>query len=256
MVDEPTTTPFEPAAHQDEPAGTTSRWPRLPQWLPRYVRRTLIVGIAMVVAAIVSFVTIDLGPVVRAQAEQLASARIERPVHIGRLGTYLLPGRFLIEDLLIEGLSPEDEPFFTAERIVVSTSWLALLDGKILVDSADMGKWRMLVESFPDGRHSFPRITGTGAGDPEELAPHAPAPSAEENERYIVTTVSHLLAHDGEFVYQDHGVPWSAVARNIDLTVAKIDQYGGEVSFSDGTVRIGSFEPMTASHGGYLRARR
>ena len=240
MVDEPTTTP-------SEPAGTTLRRFGLPTWLPRYMRRTLIVGIAIATAAIVSFVTIDLGPVVRAQAEQLASARIERPVHIGRLGTYLLPGRFLVEDLVIEGLSPEDEPFFTAERIVVSTSWLALLGGEILVDSADMGNWRMVVESFPDGHHSFPRLTRTDAGDPEELEAPPPTPSAEENEQYIVTTVSHLLAHDGEFVYRDHGVPWSAVARNIDLTVAKADQYGGRVSFSDGTVRIGAFEPMTAS---------
>ena len=45
-------------------------------------------------AAYVSFVTIDLGPAVRAQAERAASGQLDREVRIGRLGTYLLPGRF------------------------------------------------------------------------------------------------------------------------------------------------------------------
>ena len=106
----------------------------MPSRLSRYTRRAAIVAVALFAAAFVSVITIDLGPVVRAQAERAASARIERPVRIGRLGTYLLPGRFLVEDLVIEGLNPGDEPFLTSERIVVSTSWLAQLRGEILVD--------------------------------------------------------------------------------------------------------------------------
>ena len=35
------------------------------------------------------------------------------------------------------------------------------------------------------------------------------------------------------------------IARNIDLIVSKTEGYGGEVSFTNGTVEIGSFEPMT-----------
>ena len=60
-----------------------------------------------------------------------------------------------------------------------------------------------------------------------------------------------MLAHDGEFVYRDYGAPWSVVARNINLTIEKQeDRYGGDVSFRDGTVQIGSFLPMTADLNG------
>ena len=223
---------------------------RLPQRFRRYSGRLVILGVALIAAILVSFVTIDLGPVIRAQAEQAATSQIERPVHIGRLGTYLLPGRFLIEDLVIEGLAPEDEPFFTTDRIVVSTSWAALLRGEVLVDSVDMGPWRMVAESFPDGRQSFPRFVPQSETSPESPEPTPPA--SDESGRgatddgWLVTTVRHLLAHDGEFVFRDHNAPWSVVARNINLTIAKGDGYGGDVSFSDGTVEIEDFEPMTA----------
>lgn len=269
MTDEPTAalarraTPAaaEPAA--GEPAAAVSvRWRPL-RWAPgRRARWAIIAGFGLFAAGAVSLVTIDLGPVVRAQAESAASASLGRPVRIGRLGTYVLPGRFLVEDLVIDGLAPDDEPFLNAERIVVSTSWVALLRGEILIDGAEMAGWRMLVESFPDGRHSFPafaarrstpaaapadaRAGPTAAGEETASGAGAPAPD-ETGRRSFVTTVSHLLAHDGEFVYRDHGAPWSVTARDIDLTIRKRDGYGGEVSFRGGTVRIGSFAPMTAA---------
>ena len=251
MSDE-VTPPSEPSTPVD------TEQPRLPVWrrlspvyrLPirfrRYSGRLVIVGIALVAAVLVSFVTIDLGPAVRTRAEQAASTRLERPVSIGRLGTYLFPGRFLIEDLVIAGLSPGDEPFFTTERIVISTSWLALLRGEILVDDVQMGPWRMVAESFPDGRQSFPRLVAQ-VDTPEESASAQADVEPEAGEgRRIVTTVRHLLAHDGEFVYRDHNAPWYVTARNIDLTIAKGEGYGGDVTFTDGTVEIASFEPMTA----------
>ena len=268
MTDEPTAAPArsanpaagEPAAAEPA-AAVRARWRPL-RWAPgRRARWAIIAGFGLFAAGAVSLVTIDLGPVVRAQAESAASASLGRPVRIGRLGTYVLPGRFLVEDLVIEGLAPGDEPFLNAERIVVSTSWVALLRGEILIDGAEMADWRMLVESFPDGRHSFPAFAarrstpaapadaraGTAAGG-EEAAAGAGAPAADEaGGRSFVTTVSHLLAHDGEFVYRDHGAPWSVTARDIDLTIRKRDGYGGEVSFRGGTVRIGSFAPMTAA---------
>ena len=235
-----------PDVQDEDPAPRRSAWwPRLPARLTRYTRRLVIVGVAVAAAALVSVVTIDLGPVVRAQAERAASAQIDRPVHIGGLSTYLLPGRFLVEDLVIEGLSTEDEPFLTTERIVVTTSWLALLHGEILVDGAEMAGWRMLVESYPDGRHSFPRFAARSNDATPQPGEVAASSDSEDSRRYLVTTVSHLLAHDGEFAFRDHAAPWSVVARNINLTVGKGEGYGGDVSFSDGTVKIGSFAPMT-----------
>ena len=246
MTDEPKVRSAADARSEAPPQPRSRRWPRVPARLTRYTRLVIIVAVALAAAALVSVVTIDLGPVVRAQAERTASARIQRPVHIGRLGTYLLPGRFLVEDLVIEGLSQDDEPFLRTERIVVTTSWLALLRGEILIDGAEMASWRMVVESFPNGRHSFPRFTGPSSDEVKpETEEAADSADPDDSGRYIVTTVRRLLAPDGEFVFRDHGVPWSVVARNINLTIAKGEGYGGEVSFTNGTLQIGSFKPMT-----------
>lgn len=251
MADETEVTSGPEGPTEEQTPQRSRRWPRVPARLTRYTRRAIIIAVAVAAAALVSVITIDLGPVVRAQAERAASARIERPVHIGRLGTYLLPGRFLVEDLVIEGLSPGDEPFLTTERIVVTTSWLALLRGEILIDGAEMANWRMLVESFQDGRHSFPRFAAPSSNDAEpevlETVETAAPEDPEDSRRYIVTTLSYLLAHGGEFVFRDHGAPWTVVARNIRLTIAKGEGYGGDVSFTNGTVQIASFKPMTTN---------
>ena len=220
------------------------RWSRLAARAPRYARRAVLVCLALAAAALVSVVTIDLGPAVRAQAERAASAQLERPVHIGRLGSYLVPGRFLVEDLVIEGLEPEHEPFLVTERIVVTMSWSALLGGEILIDGAEMRNWRMVAESLPDGRQSFPPFAPRRSPE-DAAAAESAAPDTDESGRRIVTTLRHLVADDGEFVFRDHNAPWDVTARDIDLTIAKRDEYGGDVSFSGGTVQIGSFEPMT-----------
>ena len=211
------------------------RWPwhRIPVRYQRLSRGIVIVVVALAAAGLVSAVTIDLGPIAQAEAEKRAADYLDRTVRIGRLSTYIVPGRFLIEDLVIEGLEPGHEPFFTGDQIVISTSWLALLRGELLVDDVDMRGWRMVAEGLPDGRQSFPRFAAR-----REVAD-------AESTRRIVITVQHLRAHDGEFVYRDHNTPWSVIARDIDLTLEKRDTYGGEVSFRGGTVAIRDFEPMT-----------
>lgn len=255
----------EPAARNAVPAGPppappvrrrrSRRWPRL----RRYGRWSLALTVALLCAAVVSAVTVDLGPRLRIQAERQFANYLDRQVSIGRLSTYLLPGRFLIEDLVIEGLSDGDRPFFRGERIVVSTAWLPLLRGEILVDDVDLQGWRMVVEAFEDGRNSFPPFAPRREGAGETLqAPDAPSDSGaaevdppaaenapeEERPRRIVTTVRQLRAQGGEFLFEDHG-SWSVVARDVDMTLAKGAGYGGTMSFRGGTVRIGDFEPMT-----------
>ena len=74
-------------------------------------------------------------------------------MHIGR-------GRFIIENLRIDGMLPNEPPWLEAKRIEVSLTWSALLGREILLDSIEMTDWRMVVESFPDGRQTFPRLTG------------------------------------------------------------------------------------------------
>ena len=64
----------------------------------RYVSLCLMIIVALLAAAIVTSVTIDLGPVVRARAEDAGSKYIERPLHIGALKIRLLTGQVLVED--------------------------------------------------------------------------------------------------------------------------------------------------------------
>ena len=226
-------------------------WPRGRRPGPG-VRRALVwTTIAVVAAAaggVVSVTTIDLGPSLRAQAEQAFADYVDRPVTIGRLSTWLAPGRFLVEDLEIGGLNPGDRPFFQAERLTISTAWGPLLRGEVLVDAVELSGWRMLVEGFADGRQTFPRFVPR-ADDAERGGSSSPPAetggSAPEEGRRIVTTVQRLRAHDGEFVYEDHGAPWSISVPNVDLTLGKTAGYGGAASFRGGTLVIGGFEPLT-----------
>ncbi len=47
-------------------------------------------------------------------------------------------------------------------------------------------------------------------------------------------------------VFEDHGVPWGAVARNLDVTVSKLGEYRGQARFTGGTISIQKYEPMAA----------
>jgi len=207
----------------------------------RYVRehRALrLLGLALMIcavilaAAIVSSLTLDLGPTLRARAEKEGSKRIERPMHIGRLKIHLATGRFVIDDFVIEGLKPTDRPFLTAKQIKVSLPWWTIVSRELLVESVEMTDWRMIAETFPNGRHNFPRFTRADK-------PQGP--------KRFVTTVKYVRAHRGEFVYDDHGTPWRTVARNLDVIVTKTADYGGEARFSGGTVQIQSYLPMWAN---------
>ena len=230
MTDPKTAVPVE-AGVSGAPA--RGRW--------KYARLTLAVVVAAIAAFIVTTVTVDLGPALRAQAERGGSAAVGRPMHIGKLSVYLFLGRFLIEDLVIEGLTPADRPFLRANRIVVSMPWSSLFRREVLFDSIEMTDWDMVVETFAGGRHTFPDLDG----DPSEA--DATETAAREDRRRFVTTLSYVRAYRGTFTYDDHGSPWSIVTRNLDVTVTKVLDYRGHATFSNSTVQVQSFEPMTAA---------
>ena len=70
--------------------------------------RAVVVAVAIVIGAgLVSTVAIDLGPALKKLAEERGSEWIDRPMHIGRLSVRLAPGRFVIEDLRIDGTTPD-----------------------------------------------------------------------------------------------------------------------------------------------------
>ncbi|MCA1583375.1 MAG: hypothetical protein LC791_00910, partial [Acidobacteria bacterium] len=200
----------------------------------RHLRAVLLVAAVVVAAALATTLTIDLGPALRARAERAGSGWLDRPMHIGRLGVQIGLGRFVVEDLRIEGLTPESRPWLTAKRIDVSLTWGALIDREVLLDSIEMTDWRMVVETFPTGRHNWPRLNG-------------PPRSPSTGPRPVVTTVKYVRAHRGEFVFDDYGGKWGVVAPNLDVTVAKTTDYGGQARFHGGTVRFEGFLPMWAN---------
>lgn len=201
----------------------------------RYAVRTVAAAAVLLAAAVVSTLTLDLGPRVRALAEREGSKRIERPVAIGRLSIHLLRGRVVLEDLMIGGLDPGDRPFFTAERLSISLDWSKAMAAKpeFIVTSVELTDWEMLVEKWP-GRHNFPKIKSDDSGKP-------PGP------KRFTTTVKYVHAWRGRFSYEDHEAPWSITAPNIDLNIVNLPTYHGEATFHGGSIAIQKFVPMWAN---------
>ena len=65
----------------------------------------------IVAVLLVSTLTIDLGPALRARAEKAGSDWLERKMTIGRLGVHLARGRFVVENLRIDGMLPGEPPW-------------------------------------------------------------------------------------------------------------------------------------------------
>src|SRR5688572_19847252 len=199
----------------------------------RYGRRFAVIIGVVVAVVVVSTLTIDLGPALKARAERAGSNWLDRKLTMGRLGVHLGRGRFVIEDLRIDGMFPNEPPWLEAKHIEVSLTWSALVGREVLLDSIEMTDWRMVIESFPDGRQTFPRLNG-------------PPRERRTTPRPVVTTLQYVHAYRGELVFNDYGSDWRVVAPNMDVTVAKTGEYSGQARFSDGTIVIQKYEPMHA----------
>jgi hypothetical protein len=197
----------------------------------RRIVRAVVVTLACAVAvAFVTSITVDLGPALRARAEVAGSNYLKRPMRIGRLSVHLWRGTYVVENLTIEGLTPQARPFLTAKRIDVSMPWSTLFNRRIVFDAIEMTDWDMYVELFAGGGNNFPKFTRTTSGKSD-----------------WTTTLQYVRASRGQFTYDDHGTPWSTIARNLDVTVARpASQYRGQARFSEGTVKFQNYEPMRA----------
>ena len=197
----------------------------------RRVVRAAVVTLACAVAvAFVTSITVDLGPALRARAEAAGSNYLKRPMHIGRLSVHLWRGTYVVENLTIDGITPQARPFLTAKRIEVSMPWSTLFNRQIVFDAIEMTDWDMYVETFAGGGDNFPKFPRTTTGQSN-----------------WTTTLQYVRASRGQFTFDDHGTPWSTVARNLDVTVARpTSQYRGQARFSEGTVTFQNYEPMRA----------
>jgi hypothetical protein len=189
--------------------------------------------IALLAAAVVASVTLDLGPAVRARAERAGSEYLERGLHIGSLKIHLITGKVLVENLAIDGLHEGDRPFFSAKHIAVSLDWLPALRRKpdITISDVDMTDWEMLVEKW-ENAHNFPKFTRE-TNEPRR-------------ERPVTVTLRWLHAGRGRFAFEDHEAPWSIVCPNLDISISNLPNYHGTAAFSGGTVTIQDYLPMWA----------
>ena len=191
------------------------------------------VVIALIAAALVAVVTIDLGPMAKPYAERRGSEYLERDLRIGSLTINLLKGRVIVRDLEIGGLHPGDRPFFTAKSLSLALDWRPALALKpdITITSVELVDWKMLVEKWED-QQSFPRFTRNN-------------PSS--GPRRFTTTMKWLRAYRGEFVFEDHETPWGVIARNIDIRIGNLPGYHGTATFDGGSVTIQDSLPMATS---------
>lgn len=224
------------AVSPPDASGTPPPAPPPPRRRRRLIRRVLAGLLAIIAGLLVATLTIDLGPAARKSAEAQGSKWLDRPMHIGKLSLVLRTGQFEVDDLVIEGLKPTDRPFLTAKRVYVNLPWWTIFSHELIIEDVDMSDWRMLVEQFPGGKHNFPRVMG-----PPRTKPKGPS-------RFkFVTTVQSVMARNGSFTYEDHGTPWSVVCPNLNVHVFKgIKTYEGTAQFSNGTVKIQSYEPFRA----------
>jgi hypothetical protein len=91
--------------------------------LYRYGRRIAVTIGVVIAVLVVSTLTIDLGPALKARAERAGGNWLERKMTIGRLGVHLGSGKFVVENLRIDGMYPNEPPWLEAKRIDVSLTW-------------------------------------------------------------------------------------------------------------------------------------
>jgi hypothetical protein len=200
--------------------------------------RDVVLGIALVVAfllaAVAVTVTVDLGQVFDGKFKQLAeregSKALERPLHIGRLGIHIARGRFIVENLVIEGRAPSDAPFFRAKRVSVDFPWWRVVATReFFIRSVEMSDWAMEVEKDAHG-NNLPRLQRSAGGS--------------QGPRRFTTTVFYLHAYRGRFTYIDHG-NWRTTANNLDVYLRHdTGDYLGTATITDGSVQIKDYEPM------------
>ena len=196
----------------------------------RVVRRTLAVASVILAVVFVLSLTMDVGSSLRERAETAGTNYLKRTMHIGELSVRIWDGAYVVRNLTIDGLTPQSRPWLTAKEIIVKMpNRRSLFSKQVVIDSIEMSDWTMFVEQTSDG-HSFPSFPRRSGGP-----------------RTWTTTLRYVRALRGEFAYDDRTTPWSVIARNIDVTVAKPNaEYRGSARFSNGLVSIQDYLPFRA----------
>ncbi len=245
--DEPPTQPAgeEPSAAPDraEPVEPTPSRRRSP--LVRALRTVLAIVVAIVAAVIVTLFTVDLGR--RCAAGPSAKARSTSSGRCTSAGCRRSsrPACSWSRISMIEGLTPPDRPFLTAKKITVDVPWWTIFTRKLIIESVDMTDWDMVVETFPER--------------PPQLSRSSPAKTPSKGPSRFTTTLRSRgrlagrvhLRGSRHAVEHRRAQPERAVYRPPVAT-----NYLGRASFSDGTVKIQSYEPFRTDMQSTVHDRR
>ncbi len=191
---------------------------------------------AMLAAAIVSSLTIDLGPVARGYAEREGSKRLER----GRCTSAgcrftSLTGKFVVEDFSIDGLQPGDRPFFTAKRLSLALDWSTpRSQPEITIDSVEMTDWQMLVEKWED-RAQLPEVHQRRADR---------AARAQARSRRRSSTCTRRAASSRSRITRRRGASSRPISTSPSPTCRTTT---ATATFNGGTVTIQDYVPMWAN---------
>jgi hypothetical protein len=150
---------------------------------------------------------------------------------MSRLSIHIVRGSVIVDDFRIDGVQPGDRPFFTAKRLELGLDWSSVFRTRpeFIISSVEMTDWQMLVEKWP-GRNNFPKFVDNNRPD--------------TGQRRFTATMKYLRAWRGRFVFEDHEVPWSVDAPNIDLNITNLPRYRGTATFKGGTIKIQDHLPM------------
>src|SRR5215204_1953691 len=136
-----------PTPAEEDPAAPE---PRRRRGWRRYLLHALALVTAILAALIVTFFSVDLGRFhqLKDRAEKEGSKWLDRPMTIGRISARVRPGYFEFHDVVIQGLTPADQPFMRIKTITLSIPWWTVLSRDLVVDTVAVSDWEMFIESF------------------------------------------------------------------------------------------------------------
>lgn len=186
--------------------------------------------LAVTVGLIVSGFYIDLGPSVRGLAERQASAYLQRPVHIGHVKASVGRGEFELTNVVIESTSPTDIPFARITRVAISVPWWTVFSRALIIDYVHVTGLFINIASYPNDVNNIPK----------------PRKGSDAPSRFTVTT-RQVITDGSEVSYFDHDANWSAICRNLSVVVVRgLGAYYGRAHFTNGTITVSTYLPMTA----------
>ncbi len=204
-----------------------------------HARKAGVIALGLLAAAVVMTLTVDLAELapavtfgrvdVRRVAASLATAELNRTVRIGGISVRALDGRLVVRDLVIEGLTPSDEPFLTAREAIVDVPLWPLLRRRLDIASVEVADWTLTVETWT-GRDNLPKL--------RKRERTGPSP--------ITTSLAYVRGRRGQVTYADHVTPITVTARNFEIDATKLNGYRGRSTSSGGTIAVQSYTPMSA----------